>query len=885
LPIIVLLHARIDNMTKNVKRLSAFFKPNNYKVEIRPDKNSMTFRGTVQITGKYTHRPSQRIVFHQNGLKIIKAKILKNEKKEQRPIPVKRINHHRKYDEVRLHASDTIFPGSYTIRLEFQGEITQNMNGMYPCKFEHEGITKQLIATQFESHHAREVFPCIDEPEAKATFDLTLHSPLHETVLSNTPIKNQTTVDNTHITTFETTPLMPTYLLAFAFGELAYKEAHTKDGVLVRTYATPENIDFTDFALDVAVKCLEFYNDYFAIPYPLKKCDMIALPDFASGAMENWGLITYREQAMFVDHSNTTLAAKQYVAMVVAHELAHQWFGNLVTMRWWTDLWLNEGFASWIEYMAVDHIFPEWEMWTQFNVDEQQQALKLDALEHTHPIEVTVNHPEEIRTIFDAISYSKGASIIHMLHDYLGTESFRDGLRHYLSRHKYANTDTVDLWTALEEISDKPVREFMHAWTTQSGFPLLHAEVTHNSVSVKQERFFSNPRHRTTDPSTWPVALLSNHSAVPEILTENAVSIELHDTSSFKLNMGQSGFYRVTYNSSHLKRLGELIREGKLSVVDRVGILSDLFESAKSGHANTIDTLHFLQNFSNEDNYAVWDIISSVVGTIRTVMDDEDLREDMKPYIRELVSPQLKRLGWDKRPQDTHFDKLLRPIILGMSASADETWVLSKCQSLFKTIVHIDDVSEHLRSNNAGKQLKRGIDIDPDLRGTVFGTVARLGAEDEFSKMLHLHNTSTLSEERNTLAAAMTGFQQKILIKRALSLITTDNVRKQDVSYWVAYSFLNRHARSDTWIWLKEHWEWLEKHFSADLSFYRMPLYAARVHSNEQFIKEYREFFEPKMSPALERSFNQGIEMIEWHAAWKQRSLKEVKTYFKNRLP
>src|SRR5690606_38031872 len=248
--------------------------------------------------------------------------------------------------------------------------------------------------------HAREVFPCIDEPEAKATFDLKITAPKDEVVLANTPIKNTQTKGNSQIVSFETTPVMSSYLLAFVIGNLKYKQAKTKNGTVVRAFATPDKVDQVDFSLDVAVKCLEFYNEYFAIPYPLEKCDMVALPDFASGAMENWGCITYREQCMLVDQENTSLPVKEYVAMVVCHELAHQWFGNLVTMRWWTDLWLNEGFASWIEYLAVDHIFPQWNMWTQYIADEQQVALKLDALDNTHAIEIPVKHPDEIRTIF-----------------------------------------------------------------------------------------------------------------------------------------------------------------------------------------------------------------------------------------------------------------------------------------------------------------------------------------------------------------------------------------------------------------------------------------------------------------------------------------------------
>lgn len=868
-------------MSKDVKRLFTEFQPKHYLLEIDVDSDAMTFSGTVIVNGKKSGRPSQRLTFHQQDLTITKAHLTKHGKTGDQDVTVDRINHHKSFDEVRLHTKEKLFPGHYTARLEFKGKITRNMNGLYPCFFTKDGEEKKLIATQFESHHAREVFPCIDEPEAKATFELTLISHAGEVALSNTPIKNQTVHGARMTTQFEPTPHMSTYLLAFAFGDLQHLEAKTKDGIVVRTYATPDNVAFTDFALDVAVKCLDFFNDYFGIDYPLEKCDLIALPDFAAGAMENWGCITFREHAMLVDPKNTTLGSKQYVALVVAHELAHQWFGNLVTMRWWTDLWLNEGFASWIEYLATDHIFPEWELWTQFAADEQQQALKLDALEHTHPIEVAVHHPDEIRTIFDAISYSKGASVIHMLHEYLGKEDFRGGLQHYLDTHKYSNTDTVDLWKSLEEISGKPVREFMHSWTTQPGYPLVSAEITDESVTLKQSRFFTNSAHGKAKHELWPIPLLAG-SHVPETLDTDSVEFPLTDSHDLKLNKGQSGFYRVAYNATHLQRLGEQIRKGHLKPIDRLGILVDLFESAKAGHSDTADVLQFLTNFANEDNYAVWDSIANAIGNLRLVMNDEDLRESMKPYIRKLVTEQLKRLGWERKDSDSHFDQLLRPIVFGLAASADEPHVVKRCLDLFEKIDDIEDVAPELRSVGGRTRVKRGIDIDPDLRGTVFGTVARLGGEKEFNKLLKLHNTSTLSEERTTIAAALTGFKQPKLIERTLDLIDSEEVRLQDVAYWIAYSFLNRFAREQTWEWLKHHWNWLHKNLGSDLSFYRMPIYAARVFSDESFVAEYKKFFLPKMNPALDRSYKQGLEMLEWQSAWKARALPEVQTFFRS---
>lgn len=848
-------------MSKKVRRLFEGFQPSNYHITLDPDRDSMTLSGSVTIKGKKLGRPSQRLTFHQKGLTITSATITKYDKKGQQPIEVARINHQRTLDEVRLHTEGLLYPGEYSVTLAFTGKITTHMEGVYPCVFTHNGKEKQLIATQFESHHAREAFPCIDEPEAKATFDLVLTSPEGETAIANTPIKEQRADNGKMVTTFETTPKMSTYLLAFVYGELGYKEAKTSHGVTIRTYATPDNVQFTDFALDVAVKTLDFFTDYFDIPYPLDKCDLIALPDFASGAMENWGCITFREQCLLVDPANTSLTTKQYVAMVVAHELAHQWFGNLVTMRWWTDLWLNEGFASWIEYLATDRNFPEWDMWTQFVVDEQQGALKLDALENTHPIEVAISHPDEIRTIFDAISYSKGSSVIHMLHQYLGADAFRDGLRHYLKQHQYGNTDTVDLWQALETVSKKPVKDFMARWTGEAGYPIVQATIDGDNFSLDQQPFLINPLSQKKADTIWPIPLRDGdkqHDIFDKKHMEGTISA---DSGAFRLNQERSGFYRAVYNKAHVQALAKQVEAGKLSPLDRMGLLSDAFEGAKAGYNPTTDALELLASYSREDNNVVWDIIVANLSAIRGLMNDDQLREDMKPYVRSLVAQQLERLGWQKRESDSHFDQLLRPLILSMAAISDEQAV----------------VDEALRRFEAMQQPE---DIEPDLRAVVYTTAARLGDEKVFNKLLKLHNDTTSSEERVTLAMALTDFQQPELIQKALGLITTDAVRKQDVMYWIAYSFSNRFARNATWKWLTSHWDWLGEHLGSDLAFYRMPVYSARSYSDAAFLDEYKQFFDGVMQPALERSVKQGVEMIQWQSEWRNRDLQAIKTYF-----
>lgn len=850
-------------MSKNVTRLYKQFQPTNYKIHLHPDRDTMSFTGTVSITGQKVGRPSQRLTLHQKDLKIISATITKKSRDGAQPVAITRINRQKSFDEVRLHTENLLYPGEYEVTLEFSGQITRAMNGMYPCFFG-EKNEKQLIATQFESHHAREVLPCIDEPEAKATFDLTLVTPAGEEVIANTPVATQDEKDGQLTTTFETTPKMSSYLLAFVYGEMKYKEATTRDGVVVRTYATPDNVELTDFSLDVAVKCLEFYNDYFDIPYPLPKADLIALPDFASGAMENWGCITFREQCMFVDPKNTSLPVKQYVAMVVAHELAHQWFGNLVTMRWWTDLWLNEGFASWVEYLAVDHIFPEWHMWTQFITDEQQPALRLDALENTHPIEVAVHHPDEIRSIFDTISYNKGASVIHMLHDYLGKDAFRNGLRHYLKKHAYGNTDTVDLWASLEEVSGQPVRSFMHAWTAQSGFPIVKANIDGDSITIDQQRFYANPEQTRDTKIKWPIPVGSTQPLEPSVLNTHSHLWKTTNTQQLKLNQNQSGFYRTVYDSQHVAVLAEAILAGKMTPVDRLGILADMFEAAKAGYTTAIDALTLLAAYKHEDDNAVWDVISGGILGIRGVMDDDELREDMKPFIRELVATQLKRLGWQPKKNEPYFDSLLRTTIIGLAAIAEEPAVVKECIRLF---------------NN----MKTPEDLPADLRATIYATAVRHGDRKTFDTLLQLYDATQLSEEKVTIASALTSFKQPELIEKALSLIDSDRVRHQDVPYWVAYSFGNRFGRKATWSWFTKHWDWLSENLSSDMSFARFPLFAARSFSDAEFLKQYKHFFEPRLTPGLERAYKQGIETIEWQAAWRNRDLKAVKQFFSQR--
>lgn len=855
-------------MSKNVKRLFEQFAPKDYDIKLEISEDKKYFSGSVEISGRKVGRPSNRITLHQKGLTVSNVKVISKDKKgKEENIEISRVILQNSYDEVRLHSESTLYPGEFIISMDFKGVITDNMDGIYASRFKENDEQKLIIATQFESHHAREAFPCIDEPEAKATFSLSLSHAKNETALGNTPIVSEKVNKEIKTTVFDKTPIMSTYLLAFVVGELDYKESISKNGVKIRTYATKNQVQHTDFALDVAVKCMDFYEDYYDIPFPLKKCDFVALPDFASGAMENWGLITFREQTLLNDEENTSLGMKQYIAIVVAHELTHQWFGNLVTMRWWTDLWLNEGFASWMEYLAIDELFPEWKVWTQFAVDDLQLALKIDSLEHTHPIEVAVKHPDEIRTIFDAISYQKGASVIHMLQHYLGAEGFRDGLRHYLKTHSYKNTTTVDLWQALEDVTKKPVKDFMHAWTSKSGFPIVQVEKQNDHLKITQSRFVTNPSSKSRNDNTlWPVPLLS--SDLKQQIANKKVNNVLYNGNQppLKINEDHSGFYRVNYSHELQQQQLAALDQNKFDPLDRMGLLSDSFETTKAGYQPVTEYLELLEHYENEDSLSVWEIIAGSLGSIRSVLsksdEDNELRDLMKPYVKKIASKQLDRLGWEEKENENHLDTLLRPIIIGTTVGADSPKELEKALELYDQKINGDN------------------HINPDIRGIVYSTAARKGGEKEFNDMLDLYKKSDSSDEKLSLTAALCSFKQPEIHEKVFDLIKSDVVRTQDNSYWIAYSFMNRHARNSTWEWMKENWEWMKEKMGTDLSFSRMPIYAARTFADQKLIDEYVEFFSNRMEPMIERTYSQGLEMAQTSVAWRNRDSKTVHEWF-----
>ncbi|MBX4191064.1 M1 family metallopeptidase, partial [Candidatus Saccharibacteria bacterium] len=802
-------------------------------------------------------------------------------------LEIDRINTQKSFDELRLHTKDQLFAGKYQIEIEFTGEITEPMHGIYPCNFTLKGQKKQLIATQFESHHAREAFPCIDEPEAKATFDLTLITPAGETVIANTPVKAQEPYASqsdgswayTYTTTkksvpayirteFETTPIMSTYLLAFAYGDLGFKEGKTNNNVGVRVYATPDKVELTDFAVDVAKRCLDFFEEYYDTPYPLPKLDLIGLPDFSAGAMENWGLITFRESVLYVDPKSTSIETKQFVAMVIAHEIAHMWFGNLVTMKWWNDLWLNESFANLMEYRAVDALFPEWEIWNEFVRREVGMALSRDSLPNVQAVQVEVNHPDELVALFDpAIVYAKGGSLLNMVRHLIGEDSFRKGLKTYFQEFKYQNTVADDLWNHLGKAASINIEQIMKQWLQKPGFPVLEVEYSPNSVSgnLSQQRLVVSEKP-LQDKTLWQVPLAASRQIDKKMLDEKQITFKVNDKTTYPLMFnhdGQSYFVSQYLNNEHFEEILTAIRQGILSPVDRLLLIQSYLLLERAGRVSTLQNIQLLPAYASEREESVWGMMAGIVGNARTLIDkDKALEAKLHGFVRPIVKPLVDELGWQSKPNEPAQIQKLRALALSLAAATEDKAVIKDGLRLFKNF-------------------KKPADLAPDIRSVVYFIGVRHGTAADFEKLIKLHNSLTNADEKDEVASELTSTRKPDQIKQLLKMLKL-KVRPQDVSHWFAWLMRNRYSTDLTWEWLQQNWDWIQTKFASDKSYDAFPRYVAMVFSYQAQLKQYRAFFEPKTNIALSRSIKLGIEEIEARVAWRQRNEKVVKDWLTN---
>ncbi|CRL03424.1 CLUMA_CG016271, isoform A [Clunio marinus] len=861
-------------MKPEFERLPKYVTPSHYELQLQPDLVNFVFAGTSKTSIKISHE-TDKITLNSVDLKIQKAIVRCDgtsifESIETIYLPESEVVN-------ILFGKQLPVTQNAVLELEFTGELNDKMKGFYRSKyFTSTGEERFAGVTQFEATDARRCFPCWDEPAIKATFDITLIIPQDRVGLSNMPVVKEENLDNNlKLLKFDRSPIMSTYLVAVVVGEYDYVEARSDDGVLVRVYTPVGKKEQGQFALEVTTKVLPYYKDYFQIAYPLPKMDLITISDFSAGAMENWGLVTYRETMVLVDPENTSLIRKQSIALIVGHEIAHQWFGNLVTMEWWTDLWLNEGYASFVEFLCVNHLFPEYDIWTQFVTDMYTPALDADCLNNSHPIEVPVGHPSEIDEIFDEISYNKGASVIRMLHHYLGDEDFRKGMNHYLTKYQYQNTVTENLWSSLEQASSKPVTDIMRTWIKKMGFPVV--KITKN-VQEKNGRRLTLEQTKFTadgsidDKSLWMIPInistAKSANAYTTVLDKKEMEVLIEgvtDKDWIKINPDTIGYYRTQYPSQMLEQFIPAIKNMSLPPLDRLGLHDDLFALVQNGSSSTVDSLKLIDAYRSENNYTVWSSIATSLSKLKNILSHTDLSDQFNSYGIQLFGPIAQQLGWDAKSKESHLDTLLRSLVISRLVSFN-------CQQT------CDEAKRRFYLHKEGKQT-----LPADLRMACYRALLQSANTEVYEEMLNLYRATDLHEEKDRISRALGSIKDFKLLQKVLQFAMSDEVRAQDAVFVIASVAINPIGRDLSWKFLAENQKVLVDQYQGGFLLTRLVKHLTENFASAEKALEVENFFKTNHFPGTERTVQQSIETIKLNAAWLKRDLANIKEFLKIR--
>ncbi|OIR58265.1 MAG: M1 family aminopeptidase [Amphiamblys sp. WSBS2006] len=855
------------------KTLPENIRPESYRIFLEPNIENGTFIGET-VANLVVLEDADEVVLNSVDLIVERATISVDggEKKQAmaKYIPEKQ----------QISFSSPCKKGSkIALEIAYRGEFNKNMAGFYLSSYKtKEGTEKRIATTQFEPADARRAFPCFDEPERKAVFEISLRVDKAHTALSNMDVKSVSDGEEKKTVCFNPTPLCSTYLVAFIVGELESIETTSKEGVSIRCFTVPGKIEQARFALDVTSKCLSVFTKHFKIPYPLSKLDSVAIPDFSFGAMENWGLVTYRETALLYSERQSSTAAKQRVAAVVCHELAHQWFGNLVTMKWWSDLWLNEGFATWAGSMAVNELHPEWDVWVEFVVDDIGRGLSLDSMKSTHPVHVPVSDPDQVGEIFDAISYSKGASMIKMLAGYLGEDKFMEGICAYLEKHKYANAETEELWAELEKSSGKPVSALMAEWIHRPGYPLVHASYENKKLCLKQERFVFG-QEEEAEKTLWkiPLAVETEKGVCAAVLPEGLLktqceTLSVESDGFIKINPGQTAFFRVHYSDEMLAVLGRKCRERKISEADRVGLVSDVFALARLRKMKLVTALKFFGEFSEEQSYFVWMELSAAFAAILDAWweQDEETVSSLELFFQKTIKKKTLALGFEYTADEDEKTHLLRTALLSFAARIDLPEVTAQFAKWFQTALETKDDGA----------------IHPNITAAVFAHAVRTGGEKEHGHVFDYYRRDDIPADKKIAALSALGTsREKETIEKTLRL-TLDTgleavVRGQDVIYVLASASRNKSAKRLLWAFVKENWAaYRARFFGSSTSILNSIVAVAGSFFNQQKdIEDFKAFFGGKDRSGIERKILQKTESMELTAGFLRENSEETREW------
>ncbi|KAJ3017799.1 Aminopeptidase 2 mitochondrial [Thoreauomyces humboldtii] len=900
----------------NREVLPANVKPTHYRVEITPDLVKFEFKGIVDVHLNIVEKTST-IVCNANQLSVHKAVITSTHLKAESTQTATKITLDEKAETVTFEFDNALEAGATAVlHIEYSGIHNDKMTGFYRTGYKNAaGEKSYMVVTQFEATDCRRALPSWDEPNLKATFDVVLNIESKLTALSNMNQTNEkeVKVDGKALkaVSFATTPIMSTYLLAFVVGDLEYIEttsspkapADAKD-LVVRVYTLPGQKEQGRFALEVCARILEYFSEYYDVAYPLPKMDLIAVPDFGAGAMENWGLVTYREIYLLFDEKSSSAAVKQQIAYVVGHELAHQWFGNLVTMDWWSELWLNEGFATFVGWMATDNLFPEWKIWTQFITDNYSDGKDLDALRSSHPIDVDVKSPSEILQIFDAISYCKGASVIRMLNTFLGQETFQKGIRAYLKKHQFTNATTHDLWNALSEASGQDVASFMQPWTRDVGYPLVtvvdekfdeaKGELT---LRLKQDRYLSSgdlTAEEELKGTVWWVPLvitthLAPREATHHILSEKEASVTFPYSKAqgafWKLNFDTTGFYRVRLSEEQLRSLGAVIKADPtaLTTEDMLGVLGDAFALAFSGHGSTAAALELMKSFEAVDDYVVLDQLASNLNSVLAAWyrEPKEVTDGLRAIKRQIFSPKAKALGLDQSTSEDHLTSLKRTLCIENAASAQDPEIVAQLTERFHRFVGGDDSA-----------------LPPNIRKIAYVTVLKntKDAKKDFEAVLNIYRNAPTPDQRVYALTALGAVNDKDLVHRILHEITfnTDIVRSNEatmvLSGLATYNPEPTVVRPQIWDYVVNNWKEIVEKYTGTMSLLgRIVTIAFTPQVGTDVLEKVESFVAGKDLTtdeerakrtenlvAIKRPIDQGLEALRSKTAWVERERTSV---------
>ena len=818
-------------------RLPRSILPSSYSVEIQPDLNAHSFSGSVTVKAAVVEA-TDTLVCNVADLELTSVTI----DGEAADFSIDEDN-----EQLRVDLGGERAVGDITFGATFEGELADTLKGFYRSTFTDEDGTEQTIATtQFQSTDARRAFPCWDEPDMKATFSITLVVDPELTAVSNgAEVARNERGDLVAVEFAETMP-MSTYLVAFVIGPLEVSEPRFAGDVPVRIVHRPGQGHLTTFALDVAVAALEYFEDYYGIAYPTDKLDMIALPDFAMGAMENLGCVTYREILLLVDPDSATQPELQNVADVINHELAHMWFGDLVTMGWWNGIWLNEAFATFMEMKATDSFRPEWQRWTSFGIS-RSAAFDIDSLESTRPIEFPVISPADAEGMFDLLTYEKGAAVVRMLEQWLGEETFRDGIRHYLTTHLYKNTETHDLWNALEHVAGRPVTEAMETWIFQGGYPVIEIE---DDGHICQRRFTYSG---VDDDAKWsvPVQVRSESGDVTTVeLHEGKVELPMSANSIATFNHSGNGFYRVKYPSARLAAFGAS-GVGHLEAVERFGLVDDSWTLTLAGETNVADFLALLNGYRDEEDVSVWQRIVGALGFIDHVAPDTD-RDALGALVTDLTASARKRLG------DT--------------PTAGETDRIGQLRgTLFKAMgtLTAEGSSERDTAIGRAREILAADNPDAELRSAAVRIVAANGDANDFAAFRSgFENAADPQAEMRNLYA-LPAFPGADQISEVNTMALDGSIRSQNAPFVLAQAMMNREHGPTVWQEIRDSWDSVNEQFPAN-TIVRM-LTGVRWLTGAEHADDVAAFFANRPLPQGQKQLDQHLERLSVNAAFAAR--------------